>query len=233
MYSQGLETYRVPMSLYAENRQRVVAALLSRLANGSSGIILMQGGSQETRHDTDHEPVFRQESYFHYLFGTNLADCYGALSLDGKATLFIPTYGEEVATVCGENPDFEELKVELGVDDVRSVDELRGWVEEELGRMGWKKSEQNGVKVNGISNGASDLSQLKLYVLKGLNSDSGNYAVPAHFDGMEVLKEVVDESTLFPCIAECRVHKASSSNIMSHLHLCIAVILILFVFYLA
>lgn len=214
-YSQGLETYRVPMSLYSTNRQNVVSSLKSVInkkygPSATSGIILLQGGQQETRHDTDHEPVFRQESYFHYLFGTNLPDCYGAVSFGSelKTVVFVPTWDEEVATVCGESPDFVELAQELGVDEVLGLGSLNGWVEKELGLLtgGAAANGVNG-ESNGVANGHT--MEPKLYLLKGLNTDSGNYARPAYYKGIEEVEKVKDEETLFNCIAECRVHKVS------------------------
>eukprot|EP00804_Cyclotella_cryptica_P013023 CCRYP_002350-RB/>CCRYP_002350-RB protein AED:0.23 eAED:0.23 QI:52/1/1/1/0.5/0.66/3/43/566 len=212
-YSQGLETYQVPMTLYAENRHKVLTSLLQSTAPQTTrtrGIVLLQGGTQPTRYDTDHEPVFRQESYFHYCFGVHLPDCYGALSFDTdgdgggttsyETTLFVPTWDEEVATVCGEPPDLEEVRREWGVDSVRSVDGLAAWVEEEMRRRGWKEKKQEG-----LGNGGED--QPKLFLLRGLNSDSGNYAQPAHYEGIEMWDDARDEETLFRCLAECRVKK--------------------------
>eukprot|EP00956_Cyclotella_meneghiniana_P022983 scaffold44096_cov82-Cyclotella_meneghiniana.AAC.4 len=222
-YSQGLETYRVPMTLYAENREKLVRSLSTK---ENCGIILLEGGKQETRHDTDHEPIFRQESYFHYLFGTNQPDCFGAVSFSDnsavvnggdvsnkkmklcnvKTVLFVPTWDEEVATVCGESPDFVELAQELGVDEVRDVNDVKGWIEGEMGRLGLKGESNGANNGNGAVNGVEN--HPKLFVLKGLNTDSGNYAKPAYYDGIDELKRgVKDEETLFHCIAECRVHK--------------------------
>ena len=58
-YDQGLDTYRVPMALHALNRARLCERMKKH-----KGVVLLQGGDQQTRYDTDHEPVFRQESYF-------------------------------------------------------------------------------------------------------------------------------------------------------------------------
>jgi hypothetical protein len=38
-------------------------------------------GVAKTRNDTDHEPLFRQESYFQYLFGVKEPDCFGILDI--------------------------------------------------------------------------------------------------------------------------------------------------------
>ena len=83
-FDLGLATYRVPMALHALNRAR----LCERLGL-ESGIVLLEGGKQTTRYDTDHEPVFRQESYFQYLFGVAESDCFGAVrARDGRCALF-------------------------------------------------------------------------------------------------------------------------------------------------
>ena len=65
------------MALHEANRVK----LAEMMPKGSRGVALLQGGDQQTRYDTDHEPVFRQESYFQYLFGVSEAGCFGAVSL--------------------------------------------------------------------------------------------------------------------------------------------------------
>ena len=230
VYSQGLETFRVPMTLYERNRSKVVQSLLSTLLPGENGmsssksthsekkgLILLQGGKQTTRYDTDHEPEFRQESYFHYLFGASqYPDCYGTLSIpDGEATLFVPTWGVDTEMFCGACPSFENVKEELGIDHVYGVEELDEFVGTELKRMSMMMTTKNEnddddddsnncENQEGLDN---DRERAKLYLLKGLNTDSNNFATPAHFDGIEKYNEFRDDDTLFPCIAECRVHK--------------------------
>lgn len=189
VYSQGLETFKVPMAMFAWNRARLTQVMVEALGAGGEevkGLILLEGGKQTTRYDTDHEPVFRQESYFHWLFGASeFADCYGTLSLpDGEATLFVPTYGVDVETLCGPCPDEKQTKEDLGVERVLSVDKLQEFVAEQLG------------------------DTTKLHLLKGLNSDSGNFAIPAHFEGIEKHgAEIRDEETLFRSMAELRATK--------------------------
>ena len=65
----GLGTFRVPMAMHAANR----AKLAELMGADARGVALLMGGEQTTRYDTDHEPVFRQESYFQYLFGVSEA----------------------------------------------------------------------------------------------------------------------------------------------------------------
>ena len=231
-YSQGLGTFRVPMTLYGHNRARVVETMMSssttasfeggsttanisstscsrRRRSGRRGLVLLEGGKQTTRYDTDHEPVFRQESYFHYLFGASrYSDCYGAISIpDGRSTLFVPRWGVDVATVCGPCPDLEDVRGELGVDEVLGVDDLGRFVEGEMSRMIAEDEEDDEEEREEKKGGGGTSSRPKLYVLRGLNTDSGNYASPAHFEGIEKYDDMRDDETLFKCMAECRVTK--------------------------
>jgi hypothetical protein len=43
--------------------------------------VCVQGGSILPVYSTDGEHLFRQEPYFHYLFGVNEDDCWGALDV--------------------------------------------------------------------------------------------------------------------------------------------------------
>ena len=127
LYSQGLNTYRVPLALHALNRARLVQALLAGEGGDAPprGVILLQGGAQPTRHDTDHEPIFRQESYFHWAFGVADAGAYGAISLpDGAATLFVPRHGLGHEIVCGKDPGLEETRARYGVERVLPAADL-------------------------------------------------------------------------------------------------------------
>ena len=246
-YSQGLGTYRVPMSLYERNRERVVESMIKSIieatggggggttgaARKGRGLILLEGGKQTTRYDTDHEPVFRQESYFHYLFGASqYSDCHGAISLpDGKTTLFVPTWGIDVSTVCGPCPNFDHVRMELGIDGVMGTNDLAGFVEGAMGRRRRRRRRTTAGAMIGMttmtttgddddddSDDDSDdddddapALRPRLYLLRGMNTDSGNYAKPAHFDGIERYDDddVVDYEVLFECMAECRVTKVS------------------------
>ena len=179
-YDQGLATYRVPMALHALNRARLCEALS---AAGASGVVLLEGGEQTTRYDTDHEPVFRQESYFQWLFGVAEPGCYGAVRLsDGEATLFVPDLRSETYEIfCGKPPALADFEARYEVEACRFVDDLAPWLDAEL------------------EGGET------LHVLHGLNSDSGNYAKPASFAGDDRFRK--DRDALFPVIADLRTIK--------------------------
>ena len=99
-------------ALHAGARARAASGLRSRLqeAGGrAGGVILLQGGACACRNDTDHEELFRQESYFHYLFGVVEGGCFGAVDVaSGRSTLFVPKLPEEYAVWMGEVPSLGE-----------------------------------------------------------------------------------------------------------------------------
>jgi hypothetical protein len=68
--------YAVDMTMHAGNRARVCAALRAGGAAARS-VLLLEGGKTPTFHETDQEPLFRQESNFAYLFGVKEPDCFG------------------------------------------------------------------------------------------------------------------------------------------------------------
>ena len=93
------------VALHAELREKVVARLQTCLgADVVNAVALFAGGKQTFWYDTDHECLFRQgivnpphsnrmaypdslmdlvsESNFHYVFGVNEPDLFGALDLE-------------------------------------------------------------------------------------------------------------------------------------------------------
>eukprot|EP01089_Gocevia_fonbrunei_P016462 TRINITY_DN5103_c0_g1_i2.p1 TRINITY_DN5103_c0_g1~~TRINITY_DN5103_c0_g1_i2.p1 ORF type:complete len:488 (+),score=77.66 TRINITY_DN5103_c0_g1_i2:15-1478(+) len=177
----GQNTLRIPMALHKENRDR----LRKRFVDSAEGLpekafILLQGGEELTRHDTDHEPLFRQESYFHWAFGVVEPGFYGVYDLNNnKSILFIPRLPEAYAVWMGAIEKPEAFQKRYEADSVYYVDELDKFF--------------------------SEAKPSVIYTLYGLNSDSGNYAKPATFEGIE--KYSVDKDRLHPEIVECRVIK--------------------------
>ena len=77
------------------------------------------------------------------------------------------------------------------MDEVRLIDEMPEWLEGQL---------RGGDSAGGTGG--------KLYLMEGQNSDSGNFFLPATFDGIKAFEDVRDITTLFPVLAEARVHKS-------------------------
>mmetsp|Transcript_19293 Transcript_19293/g.31579 ORF Transcript_19293/g.31579 Transcript_19293/m.31579 type:complete len:493 (-) Transcript_19293:366-1844(-) len=178
----GLETLRVPMSLHAENRSRLLAKFHGPDVP-KRAFIFLEGGKHLEAYDTDTEPLFQQESFFQWAFGVCEPGFFGAINTDtGVTTLFVPRLPESYAVWLGKIQPPESFKEKYAVDEVRYVDELDSFFSTE-----------------------KDVSLL--YVLHGLNTDSGNYSKPASFPGIEKCR--VDNGRLYPIITECRVIKSA------------------------
>lgn len=168
------------MSLHKETRHKLQQALAQYREKHANSVVVLEGGKAECRHDTDHEFCFRQESYFHYLFGVKEPDFYGALELDtGKSFLFIPRLPAAYAVWMGTIHPPEHFVKMYGVDEAYYVDELSAVLQ------------KKGTK--------------SVLVLNGKNTDSGAFHSGASFEGMD--KFELDKTTLFPALSECRVTK--------------------------
>ncbi|KAM3400894.1 hypothetical protein ACQJBY_005617 [Aegilops geniculata] len=177
--------------VHAGNRERLVAALGAHLSAAGraprGGIVLLQGGEEQTRYCTDHVPLFRQESYFAYLFGVREPGFYGAVDIaSGQSILFAPRLSPDDAIWNGKPKKLPYFKDMYKVDSVFHVDELAQVLRCEFSEHGH--------------------GEPLLFLLYGQNTDSGNYSRPASFEGMD--KFDTDLSTLHPILTECRVTKS-------------------------
>jgi Xaa-Pro dipeptidase len=179
---KGGQTLKVPMELFKLNRQRLCEALRGHRTLPSHSFVLLQGGQGEMRYCSDHEPLFRQESYFHWTFGVIEPDFYGAINVEnGESILFIPRLPPSYVAWMGEIKEPDVFKKTYQVDHVYYADELDATFQELV------------------------CANKLILFLHGLNTDSGKESKPAHFDGIE--KFHVDKTTLHPIISECRVFK--------------------------
>lgn len=179
-FNLGKNTATVSFQLHQETRQKLVNALKTEKIDFPKPFVVLQGGASEYRHDTDHEILFRQESYFHYLFGVKEPDFFGAIDVEsGKSILFIPRLPESFSVWMGKIFGPEHYAKVYLVDFCYYVDEI----DKVLKDMGCKT----------------------VLVLYGQNTDSDLYHVPATFKGIENF--TVDKEFLFPILRECRVTK--------------------------
>ncbi|XBI88172.1 hypothetical protein VPH35_026162 [Triticum aestivum] len=165
------------MELHAGNRERLVAALTAHLsASGRPlrGLVLLKGGEEQTLYCTDRVPLFRQESYFAYLFGVREPGFYGAVDIaSGQSMLFAPRLTLDNAVWNGEK-DLSFFKDRYKVDYVFYVDELAQVLLSQFSEHG----------------------EPLLLLLYGKNTDSGNYSKPASFEVMRQIKPGMKESQL-------------------------------------
>ncbi|POO00630.1 Aminopeptidase [Trema orientale] len=186
--SSHLSPPPVPMELHVTSRQKILNSLRHHLSHSSRplhGFVFLQGGEEQTRHDTDHIELFRQESYFAYLFGVAEPGFYGAIDIaSGKSILFAPRLPADYAVWLGEIKPLVHFKERYMVDVVYYTDEISKVLQDEYQGSG----------------------KPLLFLLHGLNTDSNNFSKPAEFQGMD--KFETDLTTLHPILTECRVIKS-------------------------
>ncbi|GLT79053.1 hypothetical protein SLA2020_505630 [Shorea laevis] len=184
----SLSPPEVPMELHATNRKKLLDSLRRHLSETSRplhGFVFLQGGEEQTRYCTDHLELFRQESYFAYLFGVVEPGFYGAIDIaTGNSILFAPRLPADYAVWMGEIKPVSYFQERYKVSMVYYTDDI---VEVLLDQY----------------NGSG---KPLLFLLYGLNTDSNNFSKPATFEGME--KFQTDLTTLHPILTECRVFKS-------------------------
>ncbi|KAF3439572.1 hypothetical protein FNV43_RR17850 [Rhamnella rubrinervis] len=178
----------VPIELHVSNRQKLLNSLRHHLSESSRplhGVVFLQGGEEQTRYDTDHIELFRQESYFAYLFGVVEPGFYGAIDIaSGKSILFAPRLPPDYAVWLGEIKTLTYFKERYMVSMVCYADEIAGVLHD-------------------LHQGSG---KPLLFLLHGKNTDSDKLSKPAEFQGMD--KFETDLTTLHSILTECRVIKS-------------------------
>ncbi|KAH9762822.1 AMP N domain-containing protein [Citrus sinensis] len=186
--SSSLSPPKVPKELYFINREKVLNSLRQHLTETSRplhGFVLLQGGEEQTRYCTDHLELFRQESYFAYLFGVREPGFYGTIDIaTGKSILFAPRLPPDYAVWLGKIKPLSYFQEKYMVNMVYYTDEIVGVLQGHYKEPG----------------------KPLLFLLHGLNTDSNNFSKPAQFEGME--KFETELNTLHPILSECRVFKS-------------------------
>nr|AKF43212.1 metallopeptidase M24 family protein [Pelargonium tetragonum] len=179
---------KIPFELHVANREKLLKSIRSHLSDSSrplQGFVLLQGGEEKNRYCTDHTELFRQESYFAYLFGVREPGFYGAIDIaTGNSILFAPRLPAEYAVWLGEIKSLSHFKERYMVSMIYYTDEIAQVLCDQYGGSG----------------------KPLLFLLHGLNTDSDNFSKPAEFQGME--KFETDLTTLHPILTECRVLKS-------------------------
>ncbi|KAK9130013.1 hypothetical protein Sjap_010500 [Stephania japonica] len=178
----------IAMELHALSRAKLVHSFRQRLKASSLplfGFVFLQGGEEHTRYCSDHVMLFRQESFFAYLFGVREPGFYGAIDVStGKSILFAPKLSEDYAVWSGKIKPLSSFKERYMVSAVHYTDEIPGIL----------KSQYRGP------------GKPLLYLLSGLNSDSNKYSIPASFEGNEAFEK--DLTSLHPILTESRIFKS-------------------------
>lgn len=211
--SMGNATLKVSQEeLFAKNRSKLLKelSLSPAVTSTDGGVIFLQGGTNPERNDSDHEPIFRQESYFWYLTGVKEPDVSVTIEMIGsngsskpRVTLFVPNLPADYATIMGRIRTKDEWRDHYQVDDVQYTEDIESTLLHVL-------------KVNN-HDGDNDKKGV-VYLMKGRNSDSGNlYEPPASILENKALQEAsssIDTDALFPVLAECRVIKSPAELVL-------------------
>jgi len=176
------EKYDIDYVMHREHREKLVARMndLQDDLKPASAIVL-NGGVEVSKYDTDTEYQFRQESMFHYLFGVREPGCAGAIDIAAnRSLLFVPRLTAEWALWCGDIKPLEYFQQHYLVDEVHYIDQIA-----------------QVLHARQIDN---------LYLLRGVNTDSGLETVTTTtFEGIEEFD--CDYEKLHPELVECRVIK--------------------------
>ena len=124
-FDLGPHTLKISRTLHQINRNRLVERLRSDKNVPDHWMIVLQGGKTQNNYDTDTEPVFRQESYFHWTFGVGEPDYYGAIDLTtGKSYLFAPKLPDSYAIWMGKLYTLNDLVDRYNVDAVYYTEQV-------------------------------------------------------------------------------------------------------------
>ena len=193
-YSVGKNTYEICMSMFEENRHKLVKRFKQDYPEHQTGTIFLNGGTTTCRYSSDTENVFRQDSFFHWAFGVRDADIYGAIDIaTGESTLFIPKFPDAYVIWFGEIRTQEHYLKDYSVDHVFFEDDIAAWFLER-----------------------KDLGPV--FRLKGVNSDSkSTHAVAEHPNLADIKALNYDDVKLWPTFVECRVIKSEQElNVMRY-----------------
>ncbi|ULU09916.1 hypothetical protein L3Y34_014346 [Caenorhabditis briggsae] len=176
------KTFKVPVDLFVENRQRLLEALKTKVPANSA--VLLQGGVEKNRYNTDAADLpFRQESYFFWTFGVNESEFYGVIDVTtGKTTLFAPRLDPSYAIWDGKINDEKYFKEKYAVDEVFFNDTEKTIAEK--------------LKALAVKN---------VYLLRAENTDSGDVLTEPKFAGSQDFQ--LNTQLLYLEMAELRVIK--------------------------
>lgn len=180
------KTLAIPIDIHKSARLKLIDIIKSKHSDVSEGIVLLQGGQELYQYDSDTETIFRQDSWFNYLFGVKEPSFYGAINIKtSESILFIPRLTSEYEIWCGKIHTPSYFKDIYGVDVVLYSDEIVQYMQENLSEA------------------------CRLHIMEGVNSDSGSHAKPASFEGDAAFQQYIDKTKLYHALSTARVTKSN------------------------
>ena len=193
----GPGTLKIDLSMHREHREKVCGVLQTGSWNGDGSkaepttagtFMILEGGTENEKYDTDTNFNFRQESNFQYLFGVKEPGCYAAIDVaTQKSYLFVPEFPPEYSVWMGTIKGLDWFKATYLVDEVHFV----GQMAEVLSGAGASK----------------------LLWYKGNNRDSGNALPKPSFAGDDKF-EYLDDQRMFFALQETRLTKSAKEMLI-------------------
>jgi len=182
-FHRGFQTLRVARNLHQINRKRLSERLLTKQSVvKNKSFVLLKGGESATWYCSDQEVLFRQESFFHWMFGVEEPDCLGVVEVStAKSTLFVPRLPIEHGIWMGRIWTLDDLRKKYETDSVMYTDEMPKFFKDNKPEM--------------------------IYLLEGKNADSDKITEPASFNGIDAYK--TDKQFMYNEICELRVVKTA------------------------
>lgn len=139
---------------------------------------MLCGGRSKEAYDTDHEILFRQDSWFNYVFGVTESECYGAIDIaSGRCTLFIPRLPAEYQVIMGSIHPPERFHALYAVDEVLYTDGFFEWLEK-------------------------NHSDAILHMLEGQNTDSKAFPTSINFKEEKDYRPGCDDRTIYQSLVQ-------------------------------
>jgi Xaa-Pro dipeptidase len=181
-----VELNGLPPEFFQQHREKYRKTLASAKEISPNGIIILQGGDEIPRFDTDvcyyH---FQQEASFYYLTGVREPSCYTIYEVSsGEVTIYINLSQCDKVKIFCTVPTLDELSQKY--------------------KLTFKHS-------NDMYNDIALRNPDKIYVLKGINSDSGSEVYTAKLNFPQEMTDIeskIDNSeTAYELLAETRTVK--------------------------
>ena len=197
------KTLAINAKMHRHSTQKLCQHFIDKLQI-RTGIIFLDGGVEESFYDTDGEPIFRQNSWFQYLFGVKEPGFSGAIDISTqKITLFMPRLPEEYQIWQGTIQPPSYFQQLYDVDEVLYTDEKESWL--------------NQLSTHNSTNTTSDTSSsFRFYLLQGINTDSGLTSKPAVLPVQlsTQVSHLIDLTHLHHALSTTRVIKSAEEQIV-------------------
>lgn len=109
----------IQASIFIERRKKLAAAMQKMHEGERQGVIVVAASFEEERRR------FRQNSYFHYLFGITEPAAVGVITFDGQATVYVPDFGGARSQWVDENITLMSDPEKFGLQKIKPLGQVQ------------------------------------------------------------------------------------------------------------